>query len=477
MQHGQVVADEEVTLLPRVPVGHAPVVQQRVERVADGGALLVVDALALDADERGLELGLALRPGLVVRQHRAAGARVVEDERQVLQLGRAEARRRHAPRQRAQVVERQVRGQVPEEARAGREEGEARVLGAGRDAREHLEPRRVGLDLLGAVGEHAARGRRLEHAVEVERHPLGAEHVVQPLRVGAAVLDLEDEAEEPRGRRAELVRLGLELGAVRRLLEAADDDGRVVLGEGADLLRVDGVDVGLAGAVGRQHHAAGVDGRGGDGRLVPRHQLAQRLVAVVARPVVLVHEVVVGVGVKVLAVARAQGAVEVERHGAVPGRREGRRDGGQRADGELVLARRLVDGQADVVGEVLAHGVGKGLAALQHLLGDVLDAALVAIVAPRLADRVDVLQVGLEELDVASIGQAGVFAVGYLLARVPVLPLVLADERRAELGRVGHVCDFGQLHVGVDVDELVQAREADLVESLLPAHGPEGLAI
>lgn len=489
MQHGQVVTDQEITLLPRMPICHAAIVQQRVQCRANRSALLLVDALTLNRHECCFKLGLALRPGLMVVQHRPPRCGVVQDQGQLAQLGRTEACRRNAPGQRAEVLKREPLGQVAEQPRAGSEKREARVLGARRRGGEHLEAGRVGLDLVVRLAravlqlEDAARLDRLEHAVKVERHPLGAEHVVQPPRVCPGVLDFQHEPEEPRRGRAELVRLGLVPRAVGCLLEAADNDRGVVLGEGSHL---GGIDVfneklvaGAAGGrgVGCQDHAAGVDGGGNNGSILPGHQGTEVLVAVVTRATILVDEIVRLVGVKVGAVAGTHGTVEIERHGAVPGGREGRRGGGQRADGELVLARGGVDGQPHMIGEVLADSVRKGLAALEHLLGDVLDAHLEALVALALARRVDVLQVGLEELDITPIGETSVLALGDFLAGVPVLSAVCVDECGSVFGGVSHICDFCELQVGVDVGQLVQAGKADLFEAFFHTHGSKSLAI
>lgn len=107
VQHGQIVTDQEITLFPSVPISHPTIMQQSVQRRADGGTLLLVDVLALNRHKRRLEFGLALWPGLVVMQHWFSSGRVVQNQWQVAQFRRAKARRRHAPGQRAEVFDRQ----------------------------------------------------------------------------------------------------------------------------------------------------------------------------------------------------------------------------------------------------------------------------------------------------------------------------------------------------------------------------------
>lgn len=350
-----------------------------------------------------------------------------------------------------------------------------------------MEPWRVGLYFLVCLAraisqlENTACLDRLEHAVKVEWHPFSTEHVVQTLRVRTAVFDLEHQAKDPGGGRAELVCLGFVPRTVRRLFEAANDDGGVVLGESSHFGCVNVLDEQvLAGAGGRvrgQDHATGVQGVRDDGGIFPGDQGTEVLVAVVTGPAVLVYEIVRLVGVEFGAVTGAHGAVQVEGDGAVPRCGEYRAGGGQGANGQLILPRGGMDGQANVVWEVLADGVGKGLAPLEHLLGDVLDARLETLVALALFGGVNVLEVRLEELDISPISQTSILALGDFAGRVPVLSAVAVDQGRAIFGGVGDVGEFCEFQVCVDVGELVEAGEGDLGELLFEAHSSEGLAV
>ena len=76
--------------------------------------------------------------------------------------------------------------------------------------------------------------------------------------------------------------------------------------------------------------------------------------------VVAVLELVFGVGFEVAFGRARQGAVGAVSDGAHPGGREAR-FGGEEAEGDFVLACRLVDGEAEMVGETVLDGAGEGL--------------------------------------------------------------------------------------------------------------------
>lgn len=113
--HSQdIIRDHEVSLLPRVPVSHPPVMQEAVERGAQGVVVGDGPVLVLDGHVGRVEGRLGLRPGLVVPQARLAGCWVVDDQGQAAQLGRVEGRGAYAPGELAQVGEVQVLWEVLE---------------------------------------------------------------------------------------------------------------------------------------------------------------------------------------------------------------------------------------------------------------------------------------------------------------------------------------------------------------------------
>lgn len=114
--HGQdVIRDNEVSLLPRVPVRDPAVMQEAVQCRAQGVIVLDRAVLILNRHICRVKGGLGLRPRLVVAQAWLARGRVVNDQRQPAELGRVKGRGAHAPGQLAQVVEVQVLGEVFED--------------------------------------------------------------------------------------------------------------------------------------------------------------------------------------------------------------------------------------------------------------------------------------------------------------------------------------------------------------------------
>ena len=82
----------------------------------------------------------------------------------------------------------------------------------------------------------------LEHTVEMERHPLLTQHVVQPLALCATVLDFQYEAELPRCRNTQLVGLCYVSISILGLSEAPQNNRRIQLSELAYFLGVDILD-------------------------------------------------------------------------------------------------------------------------------------------------------------------------------------------------------------------------------------------
>ena len=84
---------------------------------------------------------------------------------------------------------------------------------------------------------------------------------------------------------------------------------------------------------------------------------------IVARAPIDAHDLVPGIAGKITRGAGGQGPIAVVGDGAVPGRGVGCW-GREQSDGDLVLAGRLVDREAEVVGEVLLYRGGEGLAVM-----------------------------------------------------------------------------------------------------------------
>lgn len=124
--HGQdVIADQQIALLPGEVEGVSSVVEERVNDVADLGALAL--AHALDDHVGGVKGSLGLGPRLVVPDAGLSGRGMVDDEREAAHLGGVKGAGLDAPGELSKSVHGQVRRQVLEEESGGRKEGEAGV--------------------------------------------------------------------------------------------------------------------------------------------------------------------------------------------------------------------------------------------------------------------------------------------------------------------------------------------------------------
>lgn len=74
MHHQDVVADNQVSLLPSMVVGNPPIVKSGVNGFTNSLAAGLV--VVFDVDLGGVELGLGLRPRLVISETRLAGSRM-----------------------------------------------------------------------------------------------------------------------------------------------------------------------------------------------------------------------------------------------------------------------------------------------------------------------------------------------------------------------------------------------------------------
>jgi hypothetical protein len=115
--------------------------------------------------------------------------------------------------------------------------------------------------------------------------------------------------------------------------------------------------------------------------------------------------------------------------------------GWKKADGDLVLHSRLVDGQAEIVWEVLLNWACEGLdktvslttsqfrfrdpqltiSLCYHLLSKKLDVFFVLRVATRHSERVYVSQIRFEEPFIAAICHAGILILGDLSVDIQVI--------------------------------------------------------
>ena len=190
VQHPEVVAHQHIAPLPAEIQTHAAVVQHRVHQPDD---LL---RAVLDSDDAVGELRLPFRPRLVPAYARLVRGRVPHDEGQAAHVIVPEAAVFTGPGEILEGGEGVRRGQVLEEEGGGGEEGVARPLGAGRDARKVLEPRRVAdVDFLAGFGIGLLD--ELEHAVVVHGHRFRGDDVVGHAVGAAGVFDFLLDAEGP----------------------------------------------------------------------------------------------------------------------------------------------------------------------------------------------------------------------------------------------------------------------------------------
>lgn len=199
-----------------------------------------------------------------------------------------------------------------------------------------------------------------EHAVVVHRHCLGADDVVGHAVGAPGVFDFLLDAERPGGDCAEVVRLGFEGVLVDGVGEVAQHDGGAVFGEPAHFLHVHIVQAVSAGGVGGRHDEAGwvhvVEGDVHTGPVEEGAAFAEMRGA--ARRV---EDEVMGAGGHGEGVARGDGAVEGLDEGRVPGGHLAAALLGNEGHGEFASFRGGVDGEADVRGEIVHNGIGKGL--------------------------------------------------------------------------------------------------------------------
>lgn len=372
---------------------------------------------------------------------------VRDDQGQILDLGVPEALVVHAPPDLAEPLERVLfrREVLPEQAGRG-EERVAGALGGDGVGGEELEGGRE-LDLGDLTGDGVLAVAELEDAVVVEGHGLVGGDVVDHLGGDAGVLDLLDDAEAPGEELAGLGALfGVEL-LVEGVGEAAEDDGGHGDAEIADLLHGDeaGRGSGGVGSAGADDEAAGEVGLEVDvaeAAVAPVEEGG--LLAEVVGAAVAVDEVV-RLG-EVLGVAGDEGAVEVEGDAGVPGGGAELALGlGDEVDGELGDGVGGVDGEADAVAVGVADGGGEGGAAGDHALGDgghhlgelLGRQALARGRVP--AEVLLVLQVLLEEAEVAPVRQARVRVLLDGLLGVEAGRLVAVDELAPGAGRVHEV--------------------------------------
>lgn len=136
--HGQdVVADQDVTLLPGVVVHHTAVVKKVVKHLADIGR--GIGAQSINGDVCGLEGGLGSGPRLVISQARLACDGVVLDERKPMELGALKGRCADRPCESLQSLNGEVVGKVLEDKGRCGEKGEAGVRWRRCDGCEQLE--------------------------------------------------------------------------------------------------------------------------------------------------------------------------------------------------------------------------------------------------------------------------------------------------------------------------------------------------
>ena len=117
----------------------------------------------------------------------------------------------------------------------------------------------------------------------------------------------------------------------------------------------------------------------------------------------------------------------------------------------------------------------------KHLPRKAPDPPPVRLVGPVFAQGIDVLEVGLEEAEVALVGHVRVWVPADLLVGVPVGPAEVVEQETAELGGVGHVrhlADVAVVEDEVRVQQVVEPRELDvLVEPLFLGERAEGLSV
>lgn len=134
VQHGHIVVDKDVSLLPLEAQAHASVVQQAVNQLSD--FLRVV----LNGDFARRELRLRRSPRLVPAHARRLVHRVPHHQWQVADLGIPKAVVVHPPGRLLQSVDRERVRQVLEEQPRRREQRVTGALLRCCDAREVLEP-------------------------------------------------------------------------------------------------------------------------------------------------------------------------------------------------------------------------------------------------------------------------------------------------------------------------------------------------
>jgi len=88
------------------------------------------------------------------------------------------------------------------------------------------------------------------------------------------------------------------------------------------------------------------------------------------------------------------------------------------------------------------------------------------------------LQIGLEESAISTIGHQSVWVYFDPVLNIDVLFAILIEEEAAEVGSVGDVRDFFQIlgHIGKS-DQVLEPRESNMREFLLCSHGAQCLAI
>lgn len=117
------------------------------------------------------------------------------------------------------------------------------------------------------------------------------------------------------------------------------------------------------------------------------------------------------------------------------------------------------------------------IASTQHLLGDILNAPLILGLTAAVADRVDVLEVGSEEFDVAAVGEAGVLVFRDLERGIVLGPAEVPQQREPEIGRIGYIGDLVQFVRHVDVHQVLQSRELNVAEPFARAQCSQRLTV